>query len=78
MDCQPCSSVTSVQDLTGFEINSTFNIGIPFVRIEKNNRVDLKNLTQTYMAYEDIFNKDSEQVISNKAFYRYNFLNMCC
>lgn len=70
MDCMPCSSVTSIQDLTGHEINSSFNAGIPFVRTEKNDKIDLKNLTHTYMKFKDVFDKDSEQVTSNQESYR--------
>ncbi|XP_003425658.1 uncharacterized protein LOC100680523 [Nasonia vitripennis] len=70
MDCWPCNSVNSVQDLTGYNVTSTFNTGIPFIRIEKTETVDIKELYKTYVKYQDVFRIDAALVSSNKLHYR--------
>lgn len=40
MDCWPCSTINSVQNLTGYNITSVFNVGVPFIRQEHINSVN--------------------------------------
>ena len=70
MECWPCTAVNSVQDLTGYNITSAFNTGIPFTRTEKVEKVDINRLFYTYVKYQDIFDTNAAHITSNQAFYR--------
>jgi hypothetical protein len=70
MDCWPCSSVNTVQDLTNYNITPGFNTAIPFTRLEKTEIVDINKLFQTYKKYQDIFNEQAKQIISNQPYFR--------
>lgn len=70
MDCWPCSSINSVQNLTDFNITQSFNTGIPFIRSEKMKEVDINELLQIYSKYEDNLHSDTKQQQSNQINYR--------
>lgn len=55
MDCWPCGSVNSVQDLTHFNVTPAFNTGISFLRNGEIFQVDLQKLQEVYTQHKDIF-----------------------
>ncbi|EFN68816.1 hypothetical protein EAG_15896 [Camponotus floridanus] len=70
MDCWPCTMVYSVPDLTGHNINKSFNIGIPYTRAENNTKVKMKDLVDTYWNNQDIFDQDARRISSNNETFK--------
>ncbi|XP_043268183.1 uncharacterized protein [Venturia canescens] len=70
MDCWPCSSVRSIPDLTGRNISSEFNIGIPYTRQDNQIPVKTGDLLEMYEQNMHIFDNDANRVFSNNASYR--------
>lgn len=71
MDCWPCSTVRSIPDLSGGNISSSFNIGMPYTKTEKGTAVELGNLLEVYEKNKDTFDADAKGVSSNNLLYRY-------
>lgn len=71
MDCQPCNFVTSVQDLTSEHNNSQVlnNVGMPFIRHENTEKIDMEKLYKTYQKHKDTFDRDAYKVASNSPQY---------
>lgn len=69
MDCWPCSTVQSIPDMTGWNMTKTFNIGLPFTRIENDSCVDFSRLMSIYKKQKEIFDEDAGRVSSNSPVY---------
>lgn len=70
MDCWPCSMVHSVLDLTSHSISSSFNVGIPYTRMENNTKVKMKDLVSLYWNNRDIFDEDAKRISSNNKTFK--------
>lgn len=69
MDCWPCTMVYSISDLTG-HINKSFNIGLPYTRIENNTKVKMNALIKIYWSNYDTFNQDAKRISSNNESFK--------
>ncbi|XP_012279722.1 uncharacterized protein LOC105699377 [Orussus abietinus] len=70
MDCRPCESVKSVIDLTGYNVTSTFDIGLPFIRRESHKEVTFSDLVEMYRNNHMVFDKEAYKVSSNNGSFR--------
>lgn len=70
MDCWPCSMVHSVLDLTGLNISSSFNVGIPYTRAENNTKVKVEDLVNLYWNNRDVFDEDAKRISSNNETFK--------
>ncbi|XP_063987075.1 uncharacterized protein LOC135167628 isoform X2 [Diachasmimorpha longicaudata] len=70
MDCWPCTTAQSVPDMTSWNMTNTFNIAMPFTRVESDNKINLNSIISMYEKYSDIFDADAKKVTSNNPHYR--------
>ncbi|KAJ8675182.1 hypothetical protein QAD02_010968 [Eretmocerus hayati] len=69
MDCWPCTNVNSVQNLTDLSISPTFNTGIPFIREEKQDTLDIKKFHEFYEKHKRVSTSDAQQFVLNQIFH---------
>lgn len=70
MDCQPCRTVDTIPDLSGLNISSTLNVGLPFVTLESTAEIGLRDIVRMYKTGKDVFDRDAGVVTSNNNSYR--------
>jgi len=70
MDCWPCTMVHSVLDLTGHNINRSFNIGIPYTRTENNTIIKMKDLVNLYWSNQDTFDENAKRIFSTNETFK--------
>jgi len=62
--------VHSVLDLTGHNINKSFNIGIPYTRTENNTIIKMKDLVNLYWSNQDIFDENAKRIFSTNETFK--------